>query len=98
MSYIKCIVQYQGREFKIKCCSNTSVAGLQVKLRRYIKLQDHEACFLFFTDLGYFNKTRLYPGSKLLCDIARENYGGGDILHVNLCRENTFGNNIDADG
>ena len=83
MAVVQCIVTYEEKEFKIRT-RNTTVAHLQVLLRKYLKLSSHQAVFIFFKT-GLLGRETLQVGSKLLSDI------GGSPLHVNVCLENTFG-------
>jgi hypothetical protein len=90
MSTTKCIVTFESREFKIKMTNPASVAVLQIKLRRFLKLSEHDAIFLFFK-CGYFERERLFPAQTLLSEIMRQNYGNQGVLFVTVMRENTFG-------
>ena len=89
MTQTKCIVKFGGREFRIRVIDPCSVSALQHKIRRYLKLDPTQACFLFF-EMGYFNRERMFSGSKLVSQIMVENYGA-EFLIVNVLLENTFG-------
>ena len=88
MTQTKCIIKYKNREFKIKVTDPCTVAMLQLKIRKYLKLTEVEACFLFF-EIGVFTREVLYAGNKLVSEIAR--YNNVDVLIVNVLQENTFG-------
>jgi len=85
-SMIKCIIKFEDRQLKVKVSDDTSVAGLQIKLRRFVELEPEEAVFLFFD--GWFRKC-LYPGDRMLKDICKELQT--DTLVIEMTRENTFG-------
>jgi len=95
MGVIKITVDfiYEGNKssWNIKVSDITTVSQLQIKLRRYAKLREVEACFLFFTytnSLGFKNE-KLYPGNMLLTDVQQEL--GKDVLGVSMLTESTFG-------
>ncbi len=88
MTLTKCIVKFEGKEFKIKVQDPCTVAMLQIKIRKFLKLSEYESLFLFF-EMGIFARSRLYSGSKLVSEIKRLN--NGEVLIITVCKENTFG-------
>ena len=87
---IKVIVHAFDREFKIQTDGGT-VACLQIKLRKYLKIHPAGAMFLFFKQPKYLlgiktgYKEVLYPNGMLLSDIP------GRPLLCSVLKENCFG-------
>jgi hypothetical protein len=88
MQHIKCIVKFEKFEFKIKVQRPCTVAQLQIKIRKFLKLSEFECIFLFF-EIGYFRRARIFSGSKLLSDILRQDTS--EVLKINVLKENAFG-------
>jgi len=87
-------VKFDDRTFKIKVADPCTVASLQLKIRKFLKLSEYEALFLFFEFESYGftgnkQRQRLYNGNKLVSDILREN--SVEVLNITVLRENTFG-------
>ena len=78
---VKIFVVHEEQEVKIRVGDDCTVAQLQYKIRRYLKIDDTTAIFLFFK--GSFGLT-LHPGGKLLSAI-------GQTLYVSVLHENCFG-------
>jgi len=98
MNHIKIIAKYENREFKIKVTSLCRVCELQIKIRRYLQLNETEAIFMFFTNHGIFRDSeQLFTGSKLLIDIIKET-NSEDVLNVTVLKENSFGEILYKDG
>lgn len=94
---IKVSFSYQGektRIWNIKVRNDTDVFTLMYKLRKFLKLKDCEAIFLFFVYDGlFYKKDKLYPTNKLLKDIQNELCM--EMLYVKVMLENVYGN-LDA--
>jgi len=84
--FIRVVVKYEDREFKIKVTRDTTVGMLMIKIRKFLKLKPEEGVFLFWP--RRFRSDALHPGSKLLSDIQTEPL---QMLQCNLLCENTFG-------
>lgn len=78
----KIIVVHEEKEVKIRVGDDCTVAQLQYKIRRYLKIDENTAIFLFFK--GFMGRETLYPGGKLLNAI-------GQTLYVSVLHENCFG-------
>ena len=89
MSFIKCIVKFEDNILNIKVTDKCSVFDLQLKLRKFMKLNECEAVFLFFKVNSIFYKDKIYAQSKLLSDIQKELCM--TVLHIDMLRENAFG-------
>jgi len=86
MSHIKVVVNFDGREFKVKVVRDTTIGMLMIKIRKFLKLRPEDGVFLFWR--RRFRSDVLYPTSKLLSDIQSD---PGQVLQCNLLREATFG-------
>ena len=84
--FIRVVVKFDGREFRIKVNKPCTVGMLMVKIRKFLKLKPEEACFLFWPRA--WRSDVMYPGSTLLSDIQTEPL---QTLQCSLLRENTFG-------
>lgn len=84
--FIRVVVKYEDREFKIKVTRDTTVGMLMIKIRKFLKLKPEEGVFLFWP--RRFRSDALHPGSKLLSDIQTEPL---QMLQCNLLKENCFG-------
>jgi hypothetical protein len=91
---IRCIVDFRNgtewRTFKIRVTPDTTVAVLLIKLRKYIRIRDHDGVFMFFQYKSFIcKKERLYAGHVLLRDIQQQL--NTEVLDIKLMQENTFG-------
>ena len=86
MSHIKVVVNFDGREFKVKVVRDTTIGMLMIKIRKFLKLRPEDGVFLFWP--RRFRSDVLYPTSKLLSDIQSD---PGQVLQCNLLRESVFG-------
>ena len=95
MANIRILIDFRNgnewRKFKIAVGRENTVAHLQFKIRKFIKLKQEEACYLFFQKKGlvYGYNEVLYGGNKLLTEIQDELHM--DVLKVKIILENTFG-------
>jgi len=95
MATTKCVVKFgDNRIFKIKVQDPCTVAALQLKIRKFLKLSEYEALFLFFKFesyglMGNKQRQRLYNGNKLVSQILREN--SVEVLNIDVLKENCFG-------
>lgn len=96
MTLVKIKVEFQRqgepvKNWNIKVSEMITVSQLQVKLRQFAKLNEHEACFLFFKYKGFLGqkKEKIYSGSHILAEIKREL--NQDVLEVIMCIDNTYG-------
>ena len=88
MATTRMIITFGDRTFKIRVLDPCSVAALQIKLRKHLQMNEHEAMFLFFR-VGYMERERLFPAQATLAEIARQ--VPGDVVYVSVLRENCFG-------
>jgi hypothetical protein len=94
MKTIKICANFENKIFKIRVQDTCTVAGLQIKLRKYLKMTDTEACFIFFKLPHFYGyREKLFQASKLIVDIQRENYdvSKNGTLEVKVLKESTFG-------
>lgn len=94
MKTIKIVVEFEKQLFKIRVQDTCTVASLQIKLRKHLKMNCEEACFIFFKIPYMFGtKERLYPSSKLISEIQYENYDVSKygVMNVVVLKESTFG-------
>lgn len=90
MANVKCRVCLDDQTFQIKVAPDCSVAALQIKVRKFLKIKPDLAIFLFFQYDGLFTTHEcLHSGNRLMGDIRAEN--GMDVQIVRVCRESTFG-------
>lgn len=78
----KIFVKHEEQEVKIRVQDLCTVAELQFKIRKHLKINETDAIFLFFK--GFMGRETLHPGGKLLSDI-------GEVLYVSVLHENCFG-------
>jgi len=73
MPNVKLTVAFEGKTFKIKMGSQTTVRELQIKLRQYLKMKDCDAIFLFFNyKTGFLVREKLFQQTKKLYEIQAE--------------------------
>ena len=90
MSLVRCAVHFEGKIFKIRTDRACTIAGLAVKLRRFIKLKEEEALFLMFEKAGLLRVTNvMFQGSKTMAEAQFEL--GTSVITVHMLRENCFG-------
>lgn len=76
-AYVRCKCTYGEQAFKIKIACDTTVGGLMYKLRRFIKINENEALFIYING-------RYYANSMLLTQIGQQ-------LDVVIKNEEAFG-------
>jgi hypothetical protein len=76
-SYVRCKCTYGEQHFKIKIACDTTVGALMYKLRRFIKINEHEALFIYING-------KYYANSMLLTQIGQQ-------LDVVIKNEEAFG-------
>ena len=94
MKTIKIVANFENKQFKIRVQDTCTVAALQIKLRKYLKMNSEEACFIFFKIPYMFGrKERLFPASKLISEIQYQYYeiSKNGVLEVVVLKESTFG-------
>lgn len=94
MKTIKIVVEFEEKLFKVRVPDTCTISGLQIKLRKHLKMTDTEACFIFFKIPYMFGtKEKLFPAAKLISEIQYENYDVSKygVMNVVVLKESTFG-------
>ena len=89
MDYVKILACFCGTTYKLKLNARVTVAGLQIKLRKFLKMGESEALFIFW-ECGFFSSKKLYPSNTTMGAIAQEN-PHFDPLNCFVYKENCFG-------
>jgi len=89
-THVKIVLKYEEKSYNIKVVNTTTVAQLQFKIRKLVKIQECDAMFIFFTYSSFTgNKQKLYAQNKLLTDIQIEQCK--QVLEAEVLLENCFG-------